>query len=75
MKMAERPVTRSPLGFFALVFALSTPIWLIEPGDGPLTAAVGVPTIAALLLARSEEGLAARPCHGTATGGTSRSPG
>jgi hypothetical protein len=41
---------RSPFRFFGLVFALSVPIWLLEPGTWPITAAVGVPLVAALIL-------------------------
>jgi hypothetical protein len=46
---------RSPLRFFLLVFALSIPIWLVEPGDWPITAAVAVPLVAALILIYREE--------------------
>ena len=49
---------RSPLRFFALVFALSVPIWLIEPRDWPITASVGTPLIAALILVYREDGQA-----------------
>lgn len=49
---------RSPLRFFALVFALSIPIWLMEPADWPITAAVGVPLVAALILTYRDEGVA-----------------
>jgi hypothetical protein len=47
---------RSPFKFFLLVFALSIPIWLIEPGDWPISAAVIVPLPAALILVYREEG-------------------
>jgi CAAX protease family protein len=47
---------RSPLEFFALVFALSIPIWLVEPREWPITAAVGTPLLAGLLLAYRENG-------------------
>ena len=47
---------RTPLGFFLLVFALSVPIWLGEPRDWPVTATVGVPFVAALILVYREEG-------------------
>jgi membrane protease YdiL (CAAX protease family) len=47
---------RSPLRFFVLVFALSIPIWLIQPRDWPITASVGAPLIAALILVYREEG-------------------
>lgn len=47
---------RSPLRFFVLVFALSTPIWLIQPRDWPISASVGAPLIAALILVYREEG-------------------
>jgi uncharacterized protein len=49
---------RSPLRFFLLVFALSIPIWLIEPQDWPLTASVATPLIAALILVYREDGYA-----------------
>jgi hypothetical protein len=49
---------RSPLRFFVLVFALSLPIWLIEPRDWPITASVGTPLIAALILVYREDGRA-----------------
>jgi uncharacterized protein len=49
---------RSPLRFFVLIFALSLPIWLIEPRDWPITASVGIPLIAALILVYREDGLA-----------------
>ena len=42
--------------FFALVFALSIPIWLLEPEEWPITAAVGTPLLAGLLLAYRENG-------------------
>ena len=47
---------RSPLRFFVLVFALSMPIWLIQPRDWPISASVGAPLIAALILVYREEG-------------------
>lgn len=47
---------RSPSTFFLLVFALSIPIWLIEPHDWPITAAVLVPLPAALIMTYREEG-------------------
>lgn len=47
---------RSPLRFFVLVFALSIPIWLIQPRDWPISASVGAPLIAALILVYREEG-------------------
>jgi uncharacterized protein len=50
--------TRSPLRFFVLVFALSLPIWLIESRDWPITASVGTPLIAALILVCREDGRA-----------------
>jgi membrane protease YdiL (CAAX protease family) len=49
-------MNRSPLKFFVLVFALSVPIWLIEPRDWPVTASVGAPLMAALILVYREEG-------------------
>jgi uncharacterized protein len=49
-------MNRSPLKFFALVFALSIPIWLIEPRDWRITASVGAPLMAALILVYREEG-------------------
>jgi membrane protease YdiL (CAAX protease family) len=49
---------RSPLRFFVLVFALSLPIWLIEPRNWPITASVGTPLIAALILVYREDGRA-----------------
>src|SRR5918997_963227 len=48
---------RATLGFFLLVFALSIPIWLVEPRDWPVTVSVGVPFVAALVLVYREEGL------------------
>ena len=47
---------RSPLRFFVLVFALSIPIWLIQPRDWPITASVGAPLLAAVILVYREEG-------------------
>lgn len=47
---------RLPLRFFVLVFALSIPIWLIQPRDWPISASVGAPLIAALILVYREEG-------------------
>ena len=41
-----------------LVFALSFPIWLLEPRGWRVTAAVGAPLVAALILVYAEEGLA-----------------
>lgn len=55
--LAARGGRRTPLGFFLLVFALSVPIWLVEPRDWPATASVGVPLLAALVLVSREEGL------------------
>ena len=49
---------RSPLKFFVVVFAVSIPIWLIEPRDWPITASVGAPLVAALILVYRENGLA-----------------
>lgn len=49
---------RSPLRFFVLVFGLSIPIWLIEPRDWPMTASVGTPLVAALILVYREDGYA-----------------
>lgn len=43
--------------FFILVFALSIPIWLVEPRDWPVTASVGIPFAAAMILCYREEGL------------------
>ena len=54
----HRRRNRSPLAFFLLVFALSIPIWLVEPRDWPITASVGVPFVAALVLAYGEGGIA-----------------
>ena len=48
----------SPLRFFVLVFALSAPIWLLEPRDWPITASVGTPLVAALILVYKEDGRA-----------------
>jgi membrane protease YdiL (CAAX protease family) len=48
---------RSPFRFFVLVFVFSVPIWLLEPGRWPITAAVGMPLVAALILVYREEGL------------------
>jgi membrane protease YdiL (CAAX protease family) len=53
-----RRTDRSPPGFLVLVFALSVPIWLVEPRDWPVTASVGVPFVAAMILVYGEEGLA-----------------
>jgi uncharacterized protein len=50
-------MNRSPLKFYLSVFALSIPIWLIEPRDWPVTASVGAPLVAALILVYREEGL------------------
>ena len=47
---------RSPYRFFVLVFAISAPIWLVEPGEWPITAAVGVPLVASLILVYRAEG-------------------
>jgi CAAX protease family protein len=49
-------MNRSPLKFFLLVFALSIPFWLIQPRDWPISASVGVPLLAALILVYREEG-------------------
>ena len=49
---------RSPLRFFVLVFVLSAPIWLIEPRDWHITASVGTPLVAALILVYREDGRA-----------------
>jgi uncharacterized protein len=49
-------MNRSPVRFFLLVFALSIPIWLIQPRDWPISASVGAPLIAALILVYGEEG-------------------
>jgi membrane protease YdiL (CAAX protease family) len=49
-------MTRTPLTFFVLDFARSIPIWVLEPGDWPITAAVVVPMLAALILVYREEG-------------------
>jgi uncharacterized protein len=49
-------MNRSPLKFFVLVFTLSIPIWLIEPRDWPISASVGAPLMAALILVYREEG-------------------
>jgi len=49
---------RSPLRFFLLVIALSIPIWLIEPRGWPITASVGTPLIAGLILVYREDGQA-----------------
>ena len=46
----------SPLKFSLLVFALSIPFWLIQPRDWPITASVGVPLMAALILVYRDEG-------------------
>jgi membrane protease YdiL (CAAX protease family) len=42
--------------FFLLVFALSIPFWLIQPRDWPISASVGAPLLAALILVYREEG-------------------
>ena len=49
-------MNRSPLKFVVLVFTLSIPIWLIQPRDWPISASVGAPLIAALILVYREEG-------------------
>jgi membrane protease YdiL (CAAX protease family) len=51
-------MNRSPVRFFLLAFALSIPFWLIQPRDWPISASVGAPLIAALILVYSEEGVA-----------------
>ena len=48
----------SPLRFIVLVFALSAPIWLLEPRDWRITASVGTPLVAALILVYKEDGRA-----------------
>ena len=56
-RVLELPaMKRSPIKFFLLVFALSVPIWLLEPGDWPISAAVIVPLLAALILVYRVEG-------------------
>jgi membrane protease YdiL (CAAX protease family) len=50
-------MNRSPLAFFVLVFALSIPIWLIEPRGWPISASVGAPLMAALILVYRVEGV------------------
>jgi hypothetical protein len=47
---------RSSLRFFLLVITLSIPIWLIESRGWPITAAVGIPLIAASILVYAEDG-------------------
>ena len=47
---------RSPGKFFVLVFALSLPMWLLEPGDWPISSAVFAPLLAALILVGRAEG-------------------
>lgn len=47
---------RSPAKFFVLVFVLSVPIWLIQPGDWPISAAVVTPLVAALVLVYRQDG-------------------
>ena len=49
-------MNRSPLKFFLLVFAVSVPFWLIQPRDWPISASVGAPLIAALILVYREAG-------------------
>jgi uncharacterized protein len=49
-------MNRSPVRFFLLVFALSIPFWLIQPRDWPISASVGAPLLAALILVYREEG-------------------
>jgi membrane protease YdiL (CAAX protease family) len=49
-------MNRSPVRFFLLVFALSIPIWLVQPRDWPISASVGAPLMAALILVYREEG-------------------
>jgi uncharacterized protein len=49
-------MNRSPLKFFLLVFALSIPFWLIQPRDWPISASVGAPLMAALILVYREVG-------------------
>jgi membrane protease YdiL (CAAX protease family) len=49
-------MNRSPLKFFLLVFALSIPFWLMQPRDWPISASVGAPLLAALILVYREEG-------------------
>lgn len=47
---------RGPLPFFLLVFALSAPIWLVEPREWPISAAVVVPLVAACILVYLDQG-------------------
>src|SRR5215218_6176932 len=58
--MVNRIVSRkgSPVRFYVLVFALSVPIWLLEPRDWPITASVGTPLVAALILVYKVDGQA-----------------
>ena len=49
-------MNRSPVRFFLLVFGLSIPFWLIQPRDWPISASVGAPLLAALILIYREEG-------------------
>jgi len=49
-------MNRAPVRFFLLVFALSIPFWLIQPRDWPISASVGAPLLAGLILVYREEG-------------------
>ena len=49
-------MNRSPVRFFLFVFAFSIPVWLIQPRGWPISASVGAPLIAALILVYREEG-------------------
>jgi uncharacterized protein len=49
-------MNRSPVKFFLLVFALSIPFWLVQPRDWPISASVGAPLLAALILVYREAG-------------------
>ena len=53
---ADLTMKRSPGKFFVLVFALSFPMWLLEPGDWPISSAVIAPLVAALILLGRAEG-------------------
>jgi membrane protease YdiL (CAAX protease family) len=55
---SRMPRNGSPLVFFVLIFALSVPVWLVEPRDWPVTASVGVPFVASMILVYGEEGFA-----------------
>ncbi len=57
VKLSKETINRSPLKIFVLVLALSIPTWLIQPRDWPISASVGAPLMAALILVYREGGV------------------